>query len=253
MNNASNHFLGFMLTIAKRNDLNLKFKEMINENILILNEFEYSDAELIYGNLSVENRVLLDTNINNMISSIGNLKITSLLADATTAQKSAFLDAYNNGLINDEKIELLIKIKSKNRFVLSTFNYSLFDETIYQFGDSLLTKLSKYYDVVSQIEELKKNPQKFNLFAQFVINDTTSSSPIVADQKMAILLNYLLENDVSSELLSASSQEELETARNIILKQVDQFSILDPSGKEQVRDRSIIIPDSYTLKDYDSK
>ena len=253
MNNASNHFLGFMLTITKRNDLNLKFKEMINENILILNEFEYSDAELIYGNLSLENRALLDTNINNIISSIGNLKVTSLLEDATTAQKSAFLDAYNKGLINDEKIELLIKIKSKNRFVLSTFNYSLFDETIYQFGDSLLTKLSKYYDVVSQIEELKKNPQKFNLFAQFVINDTTSSSPIVADQKMAILLNYLLENDISPELLSVSNQEELETARNIILKQIDQFSILDPSGKEQVRDRSIIVPDSYTLKDYDSK
>ena len=253
MDNANNSFLGFMLTITKRNDLNLKFNELINNNALILNEFEYSDAELIYGNLSNENRMLLDTKINNMISNIGNVKVTSLLEDATSAQKSAFLDAYNKGLVKDQKLDLLTKIKSKNRYVLSTFNYALFDETIYKFGDALLSKLSKYYDVVDQIVELKNTPQKFNLFAQFVVNDTTSSSTIVADQKMAMLLNYLLENDIAPELLSASNQEELETARNIILKQIDQFSILDSSEKELIRGRSIITPDNFTLKDYNIK
>ncbi len=253
MNNADNHFLGFMLTFCKRNDLNIKFNEMINNNVLILNEFEYSDAELIYGNLSEENRLLLDTKINNILSDIGNSKVINLLDEATTAQKSAFIDAYNNGLINDEKLDFLAKIKNKNKFVLSTFNYSLFDETIYKFGDNLLTKLSKYYDVVEQIVELKKTPEKFNLFAQFVINDNTSMSTIVADQKMSILLNYLLENDISTDFTNITTLEELETARNIILKQIDQFSILDPTGNEQVRDRSIIVPENFTLKDYDSK
>ncbi len=253
VNNANNHFLGFILTFCKRNDLNIKFNEMINNNVLILNEFEYSDAELIYGNLSEENRVLLDTKISNILSNIGNSKIINLLDDATIVQKSAFIEAYNNGLINDEKLDLLAKIKNKNKFVLSTFNYSLFDETIYKFGDNLLTKLSKYYDVVEQIVELKKTPEKFNLFAQFVINDNTSTSTIVADQKMSILLNYLLENDISTDFTNITTLEELETARNIILKQIDQFSILDPTGNEQVRDRSIIVPENFTLKDYDSK
>ena len=70
--------------------------------------------------------------------------------------------------------------------------------------------------MVDQIVELKNNSQKFKLFAQFVINDYTSSSAIVADQKMAMLLNYLLENDVDPVLLSVSNLTELEVARNII-------------------------------------
>ena len=253
LQNADNNFLGFMLTIAKRNDLNIKFGNMIDDNALVLNNFEYSDAELIWGNLSVENKTLLETKINEMISSIGNAKIDSLLQSATIVQKSSFLAAYNDGLITNEKIDLLLKLQEKNRFVLSTFNYALFDDTIYKFGENLLTKLSKYYDVVNQIVKLKNNPQKFNLFANLIINDSTSSSALVSDQKMAMLLNYMLENDIDPVLLSPSNNIELETARNIILKQIDQFSILDGNMRDIVRERSIIVPDSYTLSDYYDK
>ena len=76
-----------------------------------------------------------------MIANIGNSSITSLLQDATVVQKSNFLSAYNNGLITNEKVDLLLKLQSKNKYVLSTFNYSLFDDTIYKFGENLLTKL----------------------------------------------------------------------------------------------------------------
>lgn len=251
LKNADNNFLGFMLTITKRNDLNVKFGNMINDNTLILNNFEYSDAELIWGNLSIENKTLLENKINEIIANIGNSKINSLLQNATVVQKSNFLAAYNNGVVTAEKIDLLLRLQAKNKYVLSTFNYSLFDDTIYKFGENLLTKLSKYYDVVEQMVKLKTNPQKFNLFANLIINDSTSSSVIVSDQKMAMLLNYMLENDIDPVLLSPSNKIELETARNIMLKQIDQFSLLDGSNNmEMVRDRSIIVPDSYTLSDY---
>lgn len=249
LKNANDHFLGFMLTLTKRNDLNIKFNEMINKNSMILNKFEYTDAELIYENLSTENKTLLDNKINSMILNIGNDKINVLLESATTAQKSSFLEAYNKGLITEEKLELLYNLQLKNKYVLSSFNYNLFDNELYKLGPELLTKLSKYYDVVNQLVELKKSPEKFNLFINMITYDD-SSSALVTDQKMASLLNYLLKNEVSNEIFAYTNSLDVKQARNIILRDIDYFSICDHLGNEIKRKRSLIKPDNYTLSNY---
>ncbi len=253
LNNADNDFLGFLLSFSKRKDLNSKFNEMIKSNDLILNNFMYTDAELIYENLSAENKKLLTDKIDKFINDIGNNQINNLLKEATIPQKSLFAEAYKKGLINDEKLNVLSKIKEKNRFVLSTFNYSLFEEAIYKFGDKFLTKLSKYYDVVEQINQLKSNNDKFDLFVQSVINDNSSASSIVADQKMSFMLNYLLKNDVNAELLNIHDLTDLENARNIILKQVDLFSVVNGNNQEVKRERSLVTPDNYNLRNYNIK
>jgi hypothetical protein len=228
---------------------------MINSNPLLLNDFDYSDAELICGNLSEENKTILTNKFNIIISSINDQKINSIFKNATLPQKSAFIEAYNNGLVSNQKIELLTKFMQKNKFVLSTFNYSLFDDRIYNlFDDKILFKLSKYYDVVKQIDSLKLEPRKMDLFARLVATDNNSSSSIVEDQKMSMTLTYLLKNNVEEVLLSANNKKELDVARNIILKQIDQFSILDGATlNEIVRERSLINPENYTLENYDLK
>lgn len=245
LKNADNYFLGFMLSLTRRNDLNLKFNEMLKQDDLVLNKFEYSDAELIYENLSNENKVLLDNKINSIISNIDNEQINLLLSEATTAQKSSFLGAYTKGILTNEKIDFLLTLKQKNKYVLSTFNYNLFDDTIYQLGPNLLSKLSKYYDVVDQIVELKSNSEKFNLFANMIISNN-DSSVLVQDQKIAMILDYLLENELDASVLNYSNMNDVEIARNIILKDIDMFSLL---GVENTG-RSIIKLEEYNISNY---
>ena len=171
---------------------------------MILSEFKPTDAELIYGNLSNSNKLFLDNKINEATFNLSDIKIDNLLEEASIVQKSLFIDAYNKGLITDEKLDLLLKLKEKNKFVLSSFNYSLFDDDIYKLGPNILSKLSRYSEVVDQIVELKSDSNKFNLFLDLLISDTTVN-PIVADQKMSMLLNYLLRHDINPIFLKKNN------------------------------------------------
>lgn len=205
------------------------------------------DINLTYFNFLTEEHFnnYINNYIYDNIKNINYNEIKILLEDSTLKEKFNFIYAHQDGLITKEKFNFLLNLKQKNKYVLSTFNYNLFDDTIYQLGPNLLSKLSKYYDVVDQIVELKSNSEKFNLFANMIISNN-DSSVLVQDQKMAMILDYLLENELDASVLNYSNMNDVEIARNIILKDIDMFSLL---GVENTG-RSIIKLEEYNLSNY---
>ena len=128
----------------------------------------------------------------------------------------------------------------------------MFNEDIYQFGAKLISKLSKYPSIVDQFVELKKDSQKFNLFANLIKFEIEENN-IIADLKMAMLLNYILKNDIDSRLFEYKNNLELDVVRNILLKEIGQFAIQDRFGNEIEKTRTIVKLDNFSLENYNEQ
>ncbi len=252
LENANDKFLGFLFALSKRSDIQLKFQEKLHDNPVLLGEYKLEDAEVMYEKLDVQSKTQLNETLDQMLDSIYNPSVNEIFKDATTAQKSAFLKAYNEGLIDSEKISFLLELKKQNQFVLGTFNYELFDSEIYQLNSALLTKLSKYYEVVGLISRIKNDSVKFNLFNN-LMQLNSDLSLVVSDQKMSIILSYLSDRSFIVDLVP-KTQEELEVFQNILLKQYDLFALVTGDGRSVIhRDRSLIEPEGYTYSNYYTK
>ena len=252
LENANDKFLGFLFVLSKRSDIQLKFQEKLHDNPVLLGEYKLEDAEVMYEKLAVHSKTQLNETLDQMLDSIHNPSVNEIFKDATTAQKSAFLKAYNEGLIDSEKISFLLELKKQNQFVLGTFNYELFDSEIYQLNSALLAKLSKYYEVVGLISRIKNDSVKFNLFNN-LMQLNSDLSLVVSDQKMSIILSYLSDRSFTVGLVP-KTQEELEVFQNILLKQYDLFALVTGYGQRVIhRDRSLIEPEGYTYSNYYAK
>lgn len=207
------------------------------------------DVEAVLSQMSSDNRQIISLKFDEIIQNTDFEGINTLIGDATLSQKANFAYAVLDGLVDNDKIAFLTKLKAKNSFVLDTFNYQLFEEDIYALGEKFITKMSKYPTMVDQLVKLRQDNRKFSLFANMISTDTETDF-ITADSKMAVLLNYLLESDLDETLLTPSTTEEIAVVRNLLLKKIDQFSITDMSGNRIQRTRNLIEVDAGPLDTY---
>ena len=248
--NCNNEILLKLYAKTSGREYETEIMKRFAENQELFINLDMDDLNQVFDNLSNDNKEQIVSQINTFYDNITNERIKELYDNPTTAEKYR-LFAYIKGgnILTEEQLSFLEQLKEKNQFVLSTFNYSLFDPAIYKLDKKLLIKLSKYYSIGSKIKELSADHAKFNLFINLIENDNSTSS-IVTDNKMALVLEYLSENDIEEKFTNATTPREIETVRNIILKEIDILSKTDIERKNQNINRSLITPENFTLDNY---
>ena len=100
--------------LIKRFNNNSRIFDSVNDEAVL---------NIVMNSLTEDSKNIINNYVDNVIlSTIGTSPI-ELLEDAKLLDKCKFSYALEDGLINEEKIELLKTLKKQNKFVLQTFNY----------------------------------------------------------------------------------------------------------------------------------
>lgn len=234
------------------------FRNEVMKRFLLKNDrifnIDYAE-ELIELNFDDNTRNLISESVNskleNLLSSSNYQKYQEIMTNAKATERLKFLYAIQDGLLTDEKIDTILNLKKKNRYLLQTLNYKLFDDSIYSIGEKFVDKLSKYSDIVDKLVLLKENENKYNLFTKLIVNDETNNQQ-VSDYKMFKLLDYLFDNSVEDNLFMATD-ENANIVRNILLKRTENFYTSDSPLIKTAVLRSLIELNDTSLENYEEK
>ena len=168
-----------------------------NINVLFsINVLTRLDELLVYLPDDLQNKIknYIETNYNTLINKhpVFNQYII------TYADKANFITGVNKGLINEANYNYILKLLSKNKHLFNSMNFDLLNPDIMKMGDYFIDKASRHPIISSKLIKIYENDRKkYNIICILSNKIRSENNDIIYDKKIEIIINYLLENDIS--------------------------------------------------------
>ena len=167
-----------------------------------------------YNSLSEKRKVVIDEFINNL----SNDKYPDLNDYVTnTGDKINLCISIEKNLINDDNIEIVRDLLSKNKYLFSTMDFKLLSDSLSKMGEHFIEKTSRYPLISRKITKLSNNPDKYGLILQLSDYLIKNRKNELYDKEIEIIINFLCANDINISKDSLT-EEDLQNIENYILE-----------------------------------
>ncbi len=117
---------------------------------------------------------------------------------ATYTDKANYLLGIRINIINDSNHDYILALCEKNKFLFSSMDFRLLHPDIMKMGSYFIDKTSRYPIIASKLIKIyTSNSAKYNVLVSLSQKMRLENNDNIYDQKMEILINYLLNHDIT--------------------------------------------------------
>ena len=130
--------------------------------------------------------------------------------------KANYIYSVENNFINENNMNRILELLEKNIYLFNSMDFRLLSEDIYKLGDYFIDKTSRYPKMADKVINIcLKDANKYNLLVSLSKKMRNENNDFLYDQKMEIIINYLLKNEVN---ISTINDNILVNVENYILE-----------------------------------
>lgn len=172
------------------------FMRMVHSTDLAINKLEQKDVDLINSKIRERMKNIIGTNLENTARHI------NYISSATN-----FLEYFEQGIFNNEKIALLERMIQKDKNTLRYVNFGIFKDDIFNIGEEFIEYVSKFPRISTQLVIISNhNPKLIK-----VLSEQISNYEILEDKidEIEILITYFAKKCFEIDLSKNINIEDL--------------------------------------------